>query len=108
MNKAFTITTRAGNAVIRTSVPPFTWWRGLRARELLENYFTARVKERREASGPATADDCCARPKATTATGSPTPTSSTMIFLMMAAHDTSTINGHDDESLPAGRPPGMA
>ena len=39
VNKAFTITTRAGNAIIRTSVPPFTWWRGLQARELLENYF---------------------------------------------------------------------
>ena len=25
---------RAGNAIIRTSVPPFTWWRGLQARKL--------------------------------------------------------------------------
>ena len=39
VNRAFTITTRAGNAIIRTSVPPFTWWRGLKAREYLENYF---------------------------------------------------------------------
>ena len=29
VNKAFTVTTRAGNAIIRTGVPPFTWWRGL-------------------------------------------------------------------------------
>ena len=29
VNKAFTTTTRAGNAIIRTGVPPFTWWRGL-------------------------------------------------------------------------------
>ena len=29
VNNAFTTTTRAGNAIIRTSVPPFTWWRGL-------------------------------------------------------------------------------
>jgi len=27
VNKAFTVTTRAGNAIIRTSVPPFTLWR---------------------------------------------------------------------------------
>ena len=46
VNKAFAVTTRAGNAIIRTSVPPFTWWRGLQARELLENYFRERVKER--------------------------------------------------------------
>ena len=51
VNKAFTITTRAGNAIIRTSVPPFTWWRGLQARKLLEDYFAARVKERRGKDG---------------------------------------------------------
>ena len=44
VNSAFTITTRAGNAIIRTSVPPFTWWRGLQARKFLENYF-ARARE---------------------------------------------------------------
>ena len=39
VNNAFTTTTRAGNAIIRTGVPPFTWWRGLQARKLLEDYF---------------------------------------------------------------------
>ncbi len=43
VNNAFTTTTRAGNAIIRTGVPPFTWWRGLQARKLLENYFAERV-----------------------------------------------------------------
>ena len=47
VNKAFTTTVRAGNAVIRTSVPPFTWWRGLKARKLLEDYFAERVQEAR-------------------------------------------------------------
>src|SRR5271156_2484846 len=32
VNSAFTMTVRAGNAVIRTPVPPFTWWRGLKDR----------------------------------------------------------------------------
>ena len=45
VNNAFTTTVRAGNAIIRTGLPPFTWWRGLQARKLLENYFQARVKE---------------------------------------------------------------
>ena len=39
VNNAFTTTVRAGNAIIRTGVPPFTWWRGLKAREYLEGYF---------------------------------------------------------------------
>jgi cytochrome P450 len=51
VNQAFTITTRSGNAIIRTPVPPFKWWRGLQARKTLEDYFTARVAERRDAEG---------------------------------------------------------
>jgi hypothetical protein len=51
VNKAFAVTTRAGNAIIRTPVPPFTWWRGLKAREYLENYFRERVKEQRAKQG---------------------------------------------------------
>ena len=51
VNKAFTITTRSGGAIIRTPVPPFKWWRGLQARKNLEDYFTARVAERRDAEG---------------------------------------------------------
>ena len=51
VNRAFVITTRAGNAIIRTSVPPFTWWRGLKAREYLDRYFEERVKARRGKDG---------------------------------------------------------
>ena len=51
VNDAFTITVRAGNAIIRTSVPPFRWWRGIKARELLEDYFAERVQEQRRNPG---------------------------------------------------------
>src|ERR1700732_4315365 len=51
VNRAFTTTTRAGSAIIRTGTPPFKWWRGLQARKVLEDYFAARVKERRNAEG---------------------------------------------------------
>ena len=51
VNQAFTTTTRAGNAIIRTGVPPFKWWRGLQARKVLEDYFAARVKECRNSEG---------------------------------------------------------
>ena len=46
----FTATTTGGEAIIRTSVPPFKWWRGLRGRVVLEDYFMARVRERRYGS----------------------------------------------------------
>ncbi|MDT5349056.1 MAG: hypothetical protein QOH91_2343 [Mycobacterium sp.] len=90
VNKAFTTTTRAGNAVIRTSVPPFTWWRGLKARELLENYFAERVKERRGKDGNDLLTVLCHTEDEDGNRFSDEDIINHMIFLMMAAHDTST------------------
>lgn len=90
VNKAFTTTTRAGNAVIRTSVPPFTWWRGLKARELLENYFEARVRERRGVEGSDLLTVLCQTEDEDGNRFSDADIVNHMIFLMMAAHDTST------------------
>ena len=90
VNKAFTITTRAGNAIIRTSVPPFTWWRGLKARELLENYFRDRVKERRGKDGTDLLTVLCQTEDEDGNKFSDEDIVNHMIFLMMAAHDTST------------------
>jgi cytochrome P450 len=90
VNRAFTTTTRAGNAIIRTGVPPFTWWRGLQARELLENYFEARVKERRNADGSDLLTVLCKTEDEDGNRFSDDDIVSHMIFLMMAAHDTST------------------
>jgi cytochrome P450 len=90
VNKAFTTTTRAGNAVIRFSVPPFTWWRGLQARKLLENYFEQRVKERRGKEGSDLLTVLCETEDEDGNKFSDDDIVSHMIFLMMAAHDTST------------------
>jgi cytochrome P450 len=90
VNKAFTITTRAGNAIIRTSVPPFTWWRGLRARKFLEDYFEARVKERRGKDGSDLLSVLCQSEDEHGNKFSDEDIVNHMIFLMMAAHDTST------------------
>jgi cytochrome P450 len=91
VNRAFTVTTRAGNAIIRTSVPPFTWWRGLKAREYLENYFDARVKERRGKDGNDLLTVLCHSEDEDGNTFSDEDIVNHMIFLLMAAHDTSTI-----------------
>ena len=90
VNKAFTTTTRAGNAIIRTSVPPFTWWRGLKARKFLEDYFDARVKERRGKDGTDLLTVLCHTEDEDGNTFSDEDIVNHMIFLMMAAHDTST------------------
>lgn len=90
INHAFTTTTRAGNAIVRTPVPPLTWWRGIRARKTLEEYFTARIAEKR---GSGSTDMISVLCHATDDEGrqfSDSDIVSHMIFLMMAAHDTST------------------
>jgi cytochrome P450 len=90
VNSAFTMTVRAGNAVIRTSVPPFTWWRGLKARQLLEDYFEERVKERRGKAGNDLLTVLCQTEDEDGNRFSDKDIVNHMIFLMMAAHDTST------------------
>jgi cytochrome P450 len=90
VNKAFTTTVRAGNAIIRTPVPPFTWWRGLQARKLLENYFRERVQERRGQDGSDLLSVLCQTEDEEGNKFSDDDVVNHMIFLMMAAHDTST------------------
>ena len=90
VNKAFTTTTRAGNAIIRTGVPPFKWWRGLQARKVLEDYFSARVRERRNATGTDMLTVLCHTEDEDGNSFTDEDIVSHMIFLMMAAHDTST------------------
>ncbi len=90
VNTAFTTTTRAGNAIIRVGVPPFTWWRGLQARKLLENYFAERVEERRGKDGSDLLSVLCQTEDEDGNKFSDSDIVNHMIFLMMAAHDTST------------------
>jgi cytochrome P450 len=90
VNKAFTTTTRSGGAIIRVPVPPFKWWRGLRARRVLEEYFTERVKERRNAEGTDMLTVLCHTQDEDGNSFTDEDIVNHMIFLMMAAHDTST------------------
>jgi cytochrome P450 len=90
VNSAFTMTVRAGNAIIRKPVPPLTWWRGLKARKLLEDYFAERVKERRGKEGNDLLTVLCQTEDEDGNRFSDEDIVSHMIFLMMAAHDTST------------------
>lgn len=90
VNHAFTTTTRAGGAVLRFSAPPFKWWRGIRARKVLEKYFTERVAERRNAEGTDMLTVLCHTQDDDGNGFTDEDIVNHMIFVMMAAHDTST------------------
>src|SRR5271165_5322417 len=90
VNNAFTITTRSGGAILRFPLPPFKWWRGLRARKVLEDYFAERVKERRSAAGTDMLTVLCHSEDDDGNRFSDEDIVNHMIFLMMAAHDTAT------------------
>ena len=90
INRAFTTTTRSGGAIIRTAIPPFKWWRGLQARKTLEDYFTERVAERRNATGTDMLTVLCHTTDDDGNSFTDDDVVNHMIFLMMAAHDTST------------------
>ncbi len=90
VNHAFTTTVRAGGALIRYPVPPFKWWRGMRARKLLENYYAERVTERRRSQGTDLLTVLCHTEDDDGNSFSDTDIINHMIMLMMAAHDTST------------------
>ncbi len=90
VNKAFYQTTRAGGAIIRSSVAPFKWWRGLQARKLLEEYFAERVREHRLAEGTDMLTVLCHTADEDGNSFTDEDIVNHMIFLMMAAHDTTT------------------
>ena len=90
INRAFTTTTRSGGAIIRTPVPPFKWWRGLQARKVLEDYFFERVRQRRGTDGTDMLTVLCQTADDEGNSFTDTDIVNHMIFLMMAAHDTST------------------
>ncbi|NDJ90941.1 cytochrome P450, partial [Mycolicibacter kumamotonensis] len=90
VNHAFEQTTRAGGAIIRTAVPPFKWWQGLQGRKVLEAYFAERVTARRRVEGADMLSVLCHTADDDGNTFSDQDIVNHMIFLMMAAHDTTT------------------
>lgn len=90
VNQAFTTTTRAGNAIVRKPIPPLTWWRGIKARQTLENYFSSRIGEKRRSESTDMFSVLCHSADEDGQSFTDNQIVSHMIFLMMAAHDTST------------------
>ena len=91
VNRAFIDAVRGGSALVRYSVPLGRWRRGLEGRALLERFFRARIAGKRANPGEDLFSRLC---EATDDEGNRYTDDDIvnhMIFLMMAAHDTSTI-----------------
>jgi cytochrome P450 len=91
INRAFIDAVKGGTAIVRYPVPGGRWARGLKGRKLLQEHFAAALPAKRRGNGADLFSILC---HATAEDGerfSDTEVINHMIFLMMAAHDTSTI-----------------
>jgi cytochrome P450 len=91
LNKAFIDTVRAGTALVRYPVPGGRWKKGLDGRKVLYNFFKSKIDEKRASGGNDLFSQLC---RAETEDGlkfTDDDVINHMIFLMMAAHDTTTI-----------------
>ncbi|MCF8590500.1 cytochrome P450 [Gordonia liuliyuniae] len=120
LEQAFEAAVRGGQAMLRRDVGNFTWARGLRGRERLQEYFRSEIAARRAGDADDLFTVLCHSEDDEGNTFSDEDVVNHMIFVMMAAHDTSTIAlsmltyflGRDphwqqrlrDESLALGKP----
>jgi cytochrome P450 len=91
VNKAFVDTVRAGTAYVRAPVPGGRWAAGLHGRKVLERFLATYLPQKRDGGGD---DLFTALLQARTEDGhrfTDADVINHMIFLLMAAHDTSTI-----------------
>jgi cytochrome P450 len=91
INTAFTDCVRAGTAFVRFPVPGLRWSRGLRGRRLLEDFLRAQIPAKRTSDGDDLFSALCHVRGEDGEGFSDDDIVNHMIFLLMAAHDTSTI-----------------
>ncbi|MGQ0837824.1 cytochrome P450 [Actinokineospora sp.] len=91
LTKAFIATVRAGTAVVRMPVPGSRWAAGLRGRRVLEEFFRRGLPAKRAGDSADLFAALCHARADDGAEFSDDDVVNHMIFLMMAAHDTSTI-----------------
>lgn len=91
INKAFVDCVRAGTALIRFPVPGGRWHKGLQGRKTLEEFFRSRIAQRRSNPGTDLFSRLCQAEDESGQRFTDADIVNHMIFLLMAAHDTSTI-----------------
>lgn len=91
LNKAFIETVRAGVALVRKPVPGGRWWKGLRSRKILEEFFYKHIPAKRATATPDLFSVLCHAESDDGDTFTDEDVVNHMIFVLMAAHDTTTI-----------------
>lgn len=90
VNQAFIDTVEASLALIRFPIPPFKMWKGIRGRRFLVHYFNQLLPSKRLQKTPDFFSQFCHATDEDGAQFSNREVVNHMIFLMMAAHDTTT------------------
>ncbi len=91
VNRAFIDCVQSATAIVRANIPGTRWGRAIRSRKLLEEFLGRHLADKRANPGPDLFSVLC---QITTDDGerfSDEDVINHMIFLLMAAHDTSTI-----------------
>jgi cytochrome P450 len=91
VTRAFVDAVHGGQAYLRADVPGGVWSRGLRGRRVLEEYFRHRLAEHRAGDGTDLFSVLCRAQSDDGERFTDEDVVNHMIFVMMAAHDTSTI-----------------
>jgi cytochrome P450 len=88
LHQAFTATVQGGLSLLRAGIPGGRWHAGLQGRKVLENYFRSRLPAKRDNPGADVFGVLCEAVDETGARFSDDDIVNHMIFLLMAAHDT--------------------
>ncbi|MEW5807923.1 succinic semialdehyde dehydrogenase [Mycolicibacterium litorale] len=91
VDRAFVAAVTGTKALVRADVPGGAYARGLRGRKLLEEFFRSRIPQRRNAEGEDLLSVLCRAVGDEGEMMSDDEIIDHMIFVMMAAHETSTI-----------------
>lgn len=91
INKAFIASVQAGTSIIRANVPGTPWAKGLAARKVLEEFFYTHLPAKRANGGDDLFAQLCTATSEEGEVFSDEDVVNQMIFLLMAAHDTTTI-----------------
>jgi cytochrome P450 len=90
VDEAFVAAVDASIALVRSELPLFTYGRGIRGRRTLERFFATLIRERRKNPGIDLLSELCRAKSEDGERFSDDDITDHMIFLMMAAHDTTT------------------
>jgi cytochrome P450 len=90
VDEAFIAAVNASIALVRRDLPVFAYGRGMRGRRTLERFFATLIRERRQKPGADLLSELCRAKSDDGERFSDQQISDHMIFLMMAAHDTTT------------------